>query len=76
MVGTGDFYGDGHTDVLVRNDNGTVGVWDMNGSTISKAAVIADPGPNWQVGGTGDFNQDGTTDIVMQNNSGMVGVWE
>ena len=75
--GTGDFNDDGHTDVLLQNDNGDVAVWEMNGSgQISQSGEVANPGPNWHVEGTGDFNQDGKSDIVLQNNNGSVAIWD
>ncbi len=81
-VGTGDFYGNGNTDILLQNDNGEVAIWEMNGDQISQASVVTDlgatanPGPTWHVVGTGDFNNDGKTDIVLQSNTGAVAVWD
>ena len=81
-VGTGDFYGNGNTDILLQNDNGEVAIWEMNGDQISQASVVTDfgatanPGPTWHVFGTGDFNNDGKTDIVLQSNTGAVAVWD
>ena len=60
----------------MQNNNGNVAVWEVNGTTISKSAEVANPGPAWHVVGTGDFNSDGTTDIVLQNNNGTVSVWD
>jgi len=42
IEGVGDFDGNGKDDILWRNDNATVAVWD-NGQ-ISAAHWIADPG--------------------------------
>jgi hypothetical protein len=33
IAGTGDFNGDGKTDILWRNDNGNVGTWHLDGAT-------------------------------------------
>ena len=41
IEGTGDFYGDGHTDILWQNDNGSVAIWDMNGDQISQSGVVS-----------------------------------
>ena len=32
--GTKTFNGDGKTDILWRNTNGTVAIWEMNGGTV------------------------------------------
>jgi hypothetical protein len=68
--GTGDFNGDGQTDILLRNQGtGENVVWLMNGTTISQVVDITPVAdPNWVIGGTGDFNSDGQTDILWQNN--------
>ena len=34
VVGTGDFNGDGKSDILWRNTNGTVAIWEMNGGQV------------------------------------------
>jgi hypothetical protein len=49
VQGTGNFNNDGKTDIALQNENGSVAVWDMNGSTISASAVLANPGSGWQV---------------------------
>ncbi len=77
IVGNGDFYGDGNTDILWHNDNGAVAIWDVHGTTIAQAGLVAaNPGPTWQIKGTGDFYGDGHVDILWQNANGTVGIWE
>jgi hypothetical protein len=76
ITGTGDFYGDGHADILWQNDDGEVAIWKMNGTAILQSGTVANPGPAWHVAGTGDFNNDGKTDIVWQHEDGPVAVWE
>jgi serralysin len=45
-----DFNGDGKSDILWQNDDGTAAVWLMNGaSLVSGANVGVDPGSNWHV---------------------------
>ena len=39
--GSSDYNGDGKSDVLWRNDNGTVLTWTMDGASISSAAPVA-----------------------------------
>jgi hypothetical protein len=77
IEGTGDFYGDGHTDILWQNDNGSVALWEMNGTTITQSGIVAaNPGPSWHIAGTGDFNGDGKSDIAWRNDDGSVAVWD
>ena len=78
-VGTGDFNGDGHSDILWQNTNGQVAIWEMNGTSQvagGSALVGPNPGPSWKAVGTGDFNGDGHSDILWQNTNGQVAIWE
>ena len=76
IKGTGDFNGDGHSDILWQNDNGSVAIWEMNGTNFIGGGGVANPGPDWHIKGTGDVNNDGHTDIVFQNDNGSVAIWE
>jgi len=44
IAGTGDFDGNGHTDILWQNDNGTIGIWDngqsASGHVVANAGVV------------------------------------
>jgi hypothetical protein len=46
-IGTGDFNGDGHSDILFQNaTSGQVSIWEMNGNTlIGGGPVSPNPGP-------------------------------
>ena len=72
-IGTGDFNGDGLSDILLQNTNGAVAIWDMNGTNIASSAVVADPGPNWHAIGTGG---EGSPDILFQNTTGQTAIWD
>jgi hypothetical protein len=76
LKGSGDFNGDGFSDVLWQNDDGSVAIWEINGTTITGAAVVGNPGPSWHAKGSGDLNGDGRADILWQNSRGAVAVWE
>ncbi|MGL5509780.1 MAG: FG-GAP repeat domain-containing protein, partial [Microcoleaceae cyanobacterium] len=67
--GTGDFDGDGKTDILLRNyANGNNQVWLMNGTKLgSKVNLPAQTNLNWTIEGAEDFNNDGNTDILWRN---------
>ena len=50
VKGTGDFNGDGKSDILWQNDNGTPAIWLMDGMHVIGAGVVgANPGPSWHV---------------------------
>jgi Domain of unknown function (DUF4347)/Calx-beta domain/FG-GAP-like repeat len=72
-----DFNHDSKSDILWRNDDGIVGIWQMDGNNITNApqyvnAVTTD----WKIAGTGDFNGDGKSDILWRDNLGTVGIWQ
>ena len=72
-VSSGDFDGDGKSDILWSNGT-SVEFTTMNGAAItSNSGAIADGGMT--VVGTGDFNGDGKSDILFQNASGQAVVW-
>jgi FG-GAP-like repeat len=77
IVGTGDFDGDGVSDILWRNSGGGIAMWLMNNNGTIKSGVglgslsITD----WTVAETGDFNGDGTSDILWRHSSGAVALW-
>ena len=77
-TGTGDFNGDGFSDVLWRNDNGQLSEWlgSANGRLIDNGGVVNQVVPNaWKIAGTGDFNGDGRADIMWRNDSGLMSEW-
>jgi hypothetical protein len=69
---TGDFNGDGHTDILWRYYGtgayqGLNDIWFMNGTTFVREDVFSlVTDLNWRIAGTGDFNRDGHTDILWR----------
>ncbi len=78
-IGTGDFNGDHHSDILSQNtSSGQVSIWDMNGNNMLGGGVVSpNPGPSWKAIGTGDFNHDGLSDILWRNtNTGQASIWE
>ena len=56
-VGTGDFNGDGHSDILWQNaTTGQASIWEMNGNTrIGGGPVTPNPGPDLESGRNGRF---------------------
>ena len=55
MSGTGDFNGDGLTDILWRGAGGEVATWDMNNNQLTSASLVTsggsadNPGSYWEV---------------------------
>ena len=49
VKGTGDFNGDGFSDILWQNDSGEAAIWEMNGATVIGAASLGNPGPDWHI---------------------------
>jgi len=47
--GTGDFNGDGFSDILFQNDSGEIVLWELNGTSVIGSASIGNPGPTWHV---------------------------
>jgi FG-GAP-like repeat len=71
-----DFNGDGKSDILWRNTDGRVALWQMNGSTLTTGSVFANVPTTWTIANTGDFNGDGKSDILWRNTDGQVALWQ
>jgi len=82
VSGTGDFDGDGDSDILWRNSNtGETHIWKINAATMtaqSSAVLSVVPSSSgWSVSGTGDFDGDGDSDILWRNsNTGETHIWK
>ncbi len=77
IAGTGDFNGDGQSDILWRHStSGENLIWLMNNGAITAVATTQIADLNWKVQATGDFNADGKTDILWRNTTtGFNRVW-
>ena len=76
--GTGDFNGDGTSDILFENaDTGEYAIWDIKNDAVTGGGNIGDPGPDWTFKAIGNYwgNQD--SDILFQNVvTGQYMAWE
>ena len=74
---SGDFDGDGKSDILWRNkNNGNTSLWQMNGFSTKSVASIGSPGEAWAIEGLADFNADSKTDVLWRHTgNGEVAIW-
>jgi len=52
IVQTGDYNGDGMSDILWIDNTGNVAVWLMNGTTVASSAGLGNVGTTWSVQST------------------------
>jgi serralysin len=72
-----DSNGDGHTDVLWQNTNGTIGLWSMNGAQLSGGGNLGSLLPGWNIVDLGgDYNGDGKSDILFRSSGNAIAAWE
>jgi hypothetical protein len=51
-IGTGDFNGDGFSDILFQNTSGQATIWEMHGTNVSGGGPVGvNPGPSWHAVG-------------------------
>jgi hypothetical protein len=84
-VAVADFAGLGTADILWRNDNGAVAIWEVTGTpdgqsivtTVSRQFNITQTvDPSWKVVAARDFSNDGKAGILWQNDNGAIALWE
>jgi hypothetical protein len=79
IVGTGDYNGDGRSDILWRHlTNGEVWIWLMDGATplVGGQVYVDTVDPGYVIKGSGDLNLDSKSDIVWHHaTTGEVWVW-
>ncbi len=70
-----DLNGDGKSDVVLQNSNGSTVVYTMNGGLITAGTSLGSFGAGTQIVGTGDFNGDGTSDTLIEGPGGSLTVF-
>jgi hypothetical protein len=78
VAASGDYNGDGKTDLIWRSSTGVHSIWLMNGTAPSSTAIVTIPA-GWQVfglSGNHDANGDGKDDVLLQQSSdGQIALW-
>jgi hypothetical protein len=77
VVGLADLNGDGYSDAIIQNTDGTIGVWYLGGTQgnqIQGFALIAGAS-GWLVEGATDMDGDGHPDLIIRYTDGTLGVW-
>jgi hypothetical protein len=65
VADTGDFNGDGISDIVWRDNTGNVSVWLMNGSSVASAGGLGNVPTSWSIAQTGgDYNADSRSDLM------------
>jgi FG-GAP-like repeat len=69
IVGTGDFNGDGISDILWFDGRQAM-IWLLNPTLVPTPWSLGsmDPRFRWGIGSTGDFNGDGKSDVMWTSN--------
>ena len=75
IQGTGDFNGDGTSDILWRNTDGDTAVWYSIATGGYSPVDLGVVDPSWSIQRIADFNADGKADIWWRNANGEVGLW-
>jgi hypothetical protein len=76
VAGTGDFNGDGYTDILLWNSSSQTGkILLMNGDrVIGQRTFQPATASNWSAAAVADFNGDGYSDVLLRDTSGNLEV--
>jgi hypothetical protein len=75
VVGTGDFNGDGMTDIAWRDTAGDTAIWLMSGASVLSAGGLGNVPTTFSIALVGDYNGDGKSDLLWQDNLGDTSIW-
>lgn len=70
-----DFNADGKVDMLLRQANGTLAVYLMNGLAVDSATVLGNLGVEWTLQAAGDYNNDGKSDMLFRRADGTLAMY-
>jgi hypothetical protein len=76
VAGTGDFNGDGNSDIFWEDSSGDLAIWEMNGTTVlnPNTSGVGNLSTAWSVAETGDFDGNGKSDILWRDTSGDIAI--
>src|SRR5262249_17849682 len=77
VQGAGDFDGDGKADILWRNTNGQVAIWNMDGGVRIGESYPGgqDPRQWWRIQAIGGFDGNRRADILWRGGDGRLAIW-
>lgn len=75
IVASGDFNGDGTTDLFLRRDTGENYIWIMGSGPVVTTTPMPYVDAAWTVAGAGDFSGDGKADIFWRRSTGETYLW-
>jgi hypothetical protein len=70
-----DLNGDSESDIVWRDTSGDLGLWLMNGATVSSTGGVGGVPAAWSIVGQRDFNGDGMADLLWRDTSGDTAIW-
>jgi Ca2+-binding RTX toxin-like protein len=83
VAGTADFDADGKNDILWRLDDGSLAMWEMDGTHLKNwdylrvgPTKLDVPTGGWQIAGLGDYEGDGKSDVLWQTDGGALAIWQ
>jgi Ca2+-binding RTX toxin-like protein len=72
-----DIGGDRRSDIIWRQGDGSVRLWQMDGANTASNSLLASPvDASWKITDTGDFNGDSKADIIWSNTDGRISLWQ
>ena len=76
-VETFDWDGNGHSDILWRNDNGALAIWTGTSGGFNQSAYLDNSVPtSWHIAATGDVDGNLQSDILWRNDDGSLSTWD
>jgi hypothetical protein len=70
-----DFNFDMNSDIVWRNSNGDLAMWQMNGSQLLKGPGLGNVPTSWTVVGQQQLDNSGHADLIWRNTNGDVAIW-